>query len=131
MAEARKYSVLVLVKHSDVHFKQTPEDEIKSQHRINDFIKSWHPKIIQTKGCHCCGLSEFDWFAIFELDEPSDWVAFREAYHRQFYGRGIQRIEILGANHPEFIRATDDIPHYQAMRKQDCYPGMAESRADE
>jgi hypothetical protein len=123
----KKYTVLVLVKHSEAHFSQSPSEEMKTQGEINAFINSWSPEIIQTGGYHCCGLSDYDWFGTFETDEISYWEAFREDYHRRFHGRGIRRTEIIGVNHEEFVRATDRIEHYRTMRAQGVFPGMAET----
>ncbi|MBS0031782.1 hypothetical protein ACTJJ0_32620 [Chitinophaga sp. 22321] len=122
----KKYGILILVKHSDLYFQQTPEEEAESQLAVNNFISSWQPRIVQTFGYHACGLGEYDWFGLFEVDEIADWEAFREEYHRRFRGRTVKRDVVIGVSHPAFVEATKDIDHYKKLREMNILPGMAE-----
>jgi len=128
---ARKYAVLVITKHSESFFAQTPEEEAASQHEVNQFIVSWRPKIIHKVGYHAVGFGgEYDYFTIFEMDELSDWEAFREEYYRRFQGRVAKHQVYIGVGHEEFVRATAHIGHWQELRRLGMMPGVSQMDQD-
>lgn len=126
--EPTKYLIFHLVKHNDAFFAQTAEEEAESQQAINNFFKSWYPKVKQTIGSHTMNLAgEWDWMGVFTVDELSDWEAFREEYKRLFPGRVVNSLSLPGVSHKEFERATKDIPHYKRLRELGQFPGEAEN----
>lgn len=126
-----KYLIFHLVRHTEGFYSQDPEEESKSQIEVNDFIKSWYPRVKQMIGAHAMGMAgEWDWMGVFGVDELSDWEAFREEYKRRFPGRTEKNLSMPGVSHTEFVRATDQIEHYRALRKMGVFPGQAEIKSD-
>lgn len=122
-----KYYVFHLVRHAADYYAQSPEEEARTQAEINDFFKSWYPRLEQLIGAHAMNMAgEWDWMGVFGVDELSDWEAFREEYRRLFPGRTEKNLSLLGASHEEFTRATATIPHYVALRALGAFPGGAE-----
>lgn len=127
-----KYLVFHLVRHSEDFYSQNAEEEAKSQAVVNDFFRSWHPRVRQMIGAHAMNMAgEWDWMGVFSCDELSDWEAFREDYKRRFPGRTEKSLSLLGVSHKEFQRATDQIPHYKALRELGLFPGMSEIPPEE
>ncbi len=122
-----KYLVFHFVCHTSQHFAQTPEEEAKSQEAINAFLHSWYPNVQLIIAAHGLNLAgEWDWMGVFAVDELSDWEALREEYMRRFPGRTEKNLSLVGVSHEEFIRATDRVAHYQALRALGVYPGGGE-----
>lgn len=125
--KTKKYLIFQLVRHTDEYYSQTPAEEANSQHRLNEFFKSWYPRVEQILGSHAMNMSgEWDWMGVFTCDELSDWEAFREEYRRKFPGRTEKSMSLPGVSHAEFQRATEGIDHYIELRKLGAYPGDAE-----
>jgi hypothetical protein len=122
-----KYLIFHLVRHSSLFYAQTPEEENTSQEAINEFFLSWSPRVRQIIGAHAMNMAgDWDWMGVFTANELSDWEAFREEYRRRFPGRTEKSLSLLGVSHEEFTRATENIPHYQALRALGSYPGAVE-----
>ena len=126
-----KYYIFHLVCHSDEFFRQSPDEEVKSQKEIDEFILSWKPEVKLIMGAHCLNLNpDWDWIGVFAVDELSDWEAFREEYKRRFFGRIKKNLSIPAVSHKEFHRATERIEHYQKLRQKGLYAGSAETKED-
>ena len=111
-----KYYVYHLVNHTNELYKQSPDEEAKSQQKVNEFILSWQPEVKLVLGTHCLNLSpDWDWVGVFAVDELSDWEAFREEYKRRFSGRIGKSLSIPTVSHEEFHRATSRIQHYKKL----------------
>lgn len=122
-----KYYIFHLVKHTQSFYDQTPEEESKSQTEINEYFRSWYPRVKQVIGAHAMGLAgEWDWMGVFAVDELSDWEACREEYKRSFAGRTEKFLSLPGVSHEEFTRATAQVGHYVRLRELGSYPGEAE-----
>jgi|GEM_PF-10893 len=122
-----KYLIFHLVRHTESFYAQTPDEESKSQIEVNDFIRSWYPKVRQMIGAHAMGMAgEWDWMGVFGVSELSDWEAFREEYKRRFPGRTEKNLSMPGVGHQEFVRATDHVEHYRLLREMGVFPGQAE-----
>ena len=126
-----RYLIFHLVRHTDALYAQTPEEEARSQREVNEFILSWYPRVQQFAGAHAMGMVEgWDWMGLFGADELGDWEAFHEDYRRRFPGRTERSLALPGISHEEFVRATDHMPHYKALRKMGVYPGGAERHSE-
>lgn len=126
-----KYYIFHLVRHTPALYAQSPEEEAQTQKEVNEFIKSWYPRVRQVLGAHANGLAEeWDWLGVFGTDELSDWEAFREEYIRRFPGRTEESLSIPGVSHEEFVRATADIAHYKKLRELGAFPGDSEIHDD-
>lgn len=122
-----KYIIFHFVSHSDSFYSQTPEQEAESQQKLNNFFRSWRPRVKQLIGAHAMNMAgPWDWMGIFVTDELSDWEAFREEYRRRFPGRAANSMSYPGVSHTEFTRSTENVAHYKKLRELGQWPGMAE-----
>jgi hypothetical protein len=122
-----KYYIFHLVKHTPVLFNSSPEEEAASQRTVNEFFRSWYPRVCQILGAHALGLTaDWDWMGVFAVDEVSDWEAFREEYSRRFPGRTERSLSLTGVSHEEFVRATSGVDHYKKLRAMGVFPGGSE-----
>ncbi len=128
MEDVGKYLIFHLVRHTASFYAQTPAEEAQTQEAINEFFLSWNPRVRQILGAHAMNMAgEWDWMGVFTTDELSDWEAFREEYRRRFPGRTEKSLSLPGVSHAEFTRATENVPHYKALRELGAYPGAIES----
>ena len=132
MNPGSKYLIFHLVRHSKGFYAQSAETEAQTQVEVNEFFRSWSPRVRQILGAHAMGLvANWDWIGVFAVDELSDWEAMREEYNRRFPGRTEESLSLPGVTHGEFQRATDRVEHYQKLRTLGVFPGGAEKEATE